>query len=90
MPEIEIPESFWEQCDQLKVRKDVRKKLAKAIRLLAENPRHPSLQSKPMEGAPGIYETRAGLNYRLTYEGLPGDVPRLRVFGTTDDKLKNP
>lgn len=48
------------------------------------------LQSKPVEGAPGIFEARVDLDDRLTYERLPGDVLRLRVVGRHDDALKKP
>jgi hypothetical protein len=61
-----------------------------SILLLAENPRHPSLQSKPIEGAPGIYEAQVDLSYRMSYERLEGDLLRLRVVGKHDDVLKNP
>ena len=62
----------------------------KALRLLAENPRHPSLQTKPVERAPGIYEARVDQRYRLTYERLAGDVLRMRVVGKHDTALKKP
>ncbi|RPI33163.1 MAG: hypothetical protein EHM70_06835 [Chloroflexota bacterium] len=88
MPEIVIPDSFRELF--CKLPKDVRGKVQKAIRLLAENPRHPSLQTKPVEGAPGIYEARVDQSYRMTYERLPGDKLRLRVVGKHDDVLKKP
>lgn len=89
MPEILIPESFMEDYYP-KLPGEIRKKLKKTISLLAENPRHPSLQSKPVTAAPGIYEARVDLDYRLTYERLPGDVLRLRAIGKHDEILKNP
>jgi mRNA interferase RelE/StbE len=88
MPEIEVPESFKEMVRALPP--EIRKKLEKAIRFLSDNPRHPSLQSKPVEGAKGIYEARVDRSYRLTFERLPGDVLRLRVVGKHDEVLKNP
>ena len=62
----------------------------KAIRLLADNPQHPSLRSKKIQGVRGIYEARIDRNYRMTYERLGDDVVRLRVVGKHDDALKNP
>ncbi len=88
MPEIEYAEIFLSAFKKLP--KDVQKKVKKAIRLLAENPKHPSLRSKPVQGAPGIYEASPDMQYRITYERLPGDVLRLRVIGLHDDALKNP
>ncbi len=88
MPEIEFTESFWR--DYHKLPKDIQKKVSKAIRLLAEDPKHPSLRSKSIKGAPGIYEASPDMQYRMTYERLTGNVLRLRVVGLHDDALKNP
>ena len=88
MPEIVTPESFKELF--CKLPKEIQKKILKAIRLLAENPRHPSLQTKPVQGAPGIYEARNDQNYRMTYSRLPGDRLLLRVVGKQDETLKKP
>ena len=83
MPEIELAESFKNALSNLPP--ENRKKAIKAIRLLANDPRHPSLQSKPIEGAPGVYEARVDLHYRMTYERLPGDILRMRVVGRHDE-----
>ena len=88
MPEIELTETFKKHYVDLPGH--IQKKVKKALRLLAENPRHPSLRSKPIEGAPGIYEARIDIPYRMTYERLPGDVLHLRVVGKHDETLKNP
>jgi mRNA interferase RelE/StbE len=48
--------------------KDVQTRAEKAIRLLKENTRHPSLRTKKMEGTRGIYESRVTLSYRITYQ----------------------
>ncbi len=85
MPEIVTTETF-EKCF-CKLPKEIQKKVLKTIRLLAENPRHPSLQTKPIQGAQGIFEARVDRNYRLTYERLRGDVLRLRVVGKHDTVL---
>jgi len=68
----------------------VQEKIKKQIELLAENPRHPSLQSKPIRGAPGIYEARVDIDYRLTYECDEEDSLVLRVVGKHDQALKQP
>lgn len=88
MPTTELTQTFI-QC-YAGLPKSIQKKVNKALRLLAEDPRYPSLRSKPIEGAPGIYEARVYRQYRLTYERLPGDVLRLRVVGVHDEALKNP
>lgn len=88
MPGIELTESFFRWYNQLPPK--IKKKTRKALDFLAENPRHPSLKSKPIEGAKGIYEARVDQKYRLTYERLPGNVLRIRVVGKHDEALKNP
>jgi len=88
MPKIEYTGTFLRQFRELP--KEIQKKILKSIRLLAENPKHPSLRSKPVQGAKGIFEASPDMHYRITYERLPGDILRLRVVGPHDEALKNP
>jgi addiction module RelE/StbE family toxin len=88
MPEIEWPESFEKQVRKLSP--EIKRKLRNKIKLVANDPSHPSLRSKPLRGAPGIYEASIDMNYRLTYERLKGNVLRLRVVAKHDDALRNP
>jgi mRNA-degrading endonuclease YafQ of YafQ-DinJ toxin-antitoxin module len=61
----------------------------KALRLLAADPRYPSLRTKKMEGWKGIWEARASESLRLTFE-MQGDTIRLRNVGLHDETLGNP
>ncbi len=88
MPEIELTERFRQAFQLLPL--EIQKKVLKTLRLLAENPRHPSLQTKPIQGAPGIYEARIDQSYRMTYQRLPGDILLARVAGKHDETLKSP
>ena len=88
MPEIELTESFHRWYARLPDK--IKKKTQKVLRLLAENPRHPSLRSKPIVGAKGLFEARVDQKYRLTYEHLPNDVLQIRVVGKHDEALKKP
>lgn len=88
MPKIRMTERFLKSYSELPL--GIQKKIQKALRLLANDPRYPSLQTKPVEGAPGIFEARIDRKYRLTYERLPGDILLLRVVGAHDETLKNP
>lgn len=88
MPVIKWTQTFRNCYVRLPV--DTQKKVKKTLRFLANDPRHPSLRSKPVKGAPGIYEASVDIHYRLTYERLAGDVLRLRVVGKHDDALKRP
>lgn len=58
------------------------------ITRLLENPRHPSLRCKKMEGRAAIWEARVTKGYRLTFE-IVDDVYLLRRVGT-HDILKKP
>jgi mRNA interferase RelE/StbE len=88
MPEIELTESFRAAFTRLDP--EIQKKVTKALRVLGDDFRHPSLRSKPVEGAPGIFEARVDRTYRMTYERLPGDVLRMRVVSRHDETLRNP
>ncbi|MDP3184251.1 MAG: type II toxin-antitoxin system RelE/ParE family toxin [Anaerolineales bacterium] len=88
MPEIETSERFEASYEELPA--EIRKKVLKAMRLLAENPRHPSLQTKPIQSFKGIYEARVDINYRMTYERLPNDVLVIRTVARHDETFKNP
>ena len=55
----------------------------KAIRLLKENPRYPSLRSKKMEGTENIWEASVTMSHRITYE-VSRDTLVLRRIGTHD------
>lgn len=67
----------------------LRKKADKALRLLAENPRHPSLHLKKIEGTPGIWEARVDRGCRMTLE-LRADAFILRTIGKHDEPLDKP
>lgn len=88
MPKIKLTDRFIEFYKNLPL--SIRKKINRQIQLLAENPRHPSLQTKPIQGTNGICEARVDINYRLTYERLSNDTLLLRVVAKHDDALKKP
>ncbi|OGO71667.1 MAG: hypothetical protein A2Z49_09735 [Chloroflexi bacterium RBG_19FT_COMBO_56_12] len=88
MPKIKFGKRFLKSFASLP--KSVQEKIKKQILLLAENPRHPSLHTKPIQGAPGIYEARVDINYRMTYERQADDTLVLRVVGRHDRALKKP
>ena len=88
MPKIESSQRFKQAYRDLPP--EIQAKVKKALRLLAENVRHPSLQTKPIQGVQGVYESRVDQNYRMTYERLSGDIVRMRTVGKHDQALKNP
>jgi len=88
MPKIKLTDRFIALYCDLPL--PIRKKIDRQTTLLADNPRHSSLQTKPIQGSSGIYEARVDLDYRLTYERLPDDTLMLRVVGRHDEALKKP
>lgn len=64
-------------------------RIKRALRLLADNPRHPGLRVKRVQGTDRIWEARAGLSVRLTFE-IEGDGVVLRNVGAHDETLKKP
>ena len=71
------------QKDYRSLPREIQKRFEKAIRLFEENPRHPSLRVKKMEGAAGIWEARVTQSYRFTFN-WEADVVTLRRIGTHD------
>ena len=59
----------------------VQRRAEKQLALFLENPRHPSLQIKKMEGFPALWEGRITQNYRFTFE-IMKDTCTLRRIGT--------
>ncbi len=88
MPKIILSDRFIALYKNLP--EAIQKKIKRQIKLLAENPRHPSLQTNPILGTNGIYEARVDINYRMTYERIADDTLLLRVVAKHDDALKKP
>lgn len=62
----------------------VQRQADRKLKLLLINPRHPSLHTKKMQGAPGeqgIHEARVSTTYRFTFQ-IVGDTYLLRRIGT--------
>ena len=68
---------------------DIQNKVKKALRLLDEDPRYPSLRVKPIQGTDKIYEGRIDRKYRFSFE-FNGDDKILRNVDNHDECLKNP
>ena len=88
MPKIKFTRRFLKSYAHLPAA--IQEKIIKQVALLAENPRHPSLQTKPIQGAAGLYEARIDQDYRLTYERQADDTLLLRVVGKHDETLRKP
>lgn len=69
--------------------KEVQARTERAISLLVDNLRHPSLKARKIQGAEGIWEARVTAHYRITFKILPEAILQLRLVGT-HDILKTP
>jgi addiction module RelE/StbE family toxin len=76
------------QRDYQGLPESIRKQVDKQIVQLMENPRHPSLHIKKMEGHPSVWEARITKGYRMTLQ-VDEDVFLLRRVGT-HSVLKRP
>lgn len=74
--------------DYRKLPAAAQKQLDKQLPRLLENPRHPSLRIKKMEGHPKIWEGRISKHWRFTFE-ISGNTFVIRRAGT-HDILKKP
>ncbi len=88
MPKIRLTRRFLKSFARLPA--SVQNKVKKQIAQLAEDPRHPSLQAKPIQGTGRIYEARVDVDYRLTYERDEEDTLVLRVVAHHNMALKKP
>ena len=88
MPKIKFTRRFLKSFARLPAA--IQEKTKKQIALLTEDPRHPSLQTKPIQGAAGVYEARVDRDYRFTYEREANDTLLLRVVDKHDQALKKP
>ena len=88
MPKIRLSKRFTKAYLRLPL--EIRDKVKRAIALLGENPRHPSLQTKPIQGAQGFYEARVDRNYRMTYIRLADNTLEMSYVDKHDEALKNP
>jgi mRNA-degrading endonuclease RelE of RelBE toxin-antitoxin system len=68
---------------------DEKRLVYKAIKLMVEDPKYPSLRVKKMRTGSNIWEARASIKIRLTFE-MTRDLILLRNVGEHDKVLKNP
>ena len=68
---------------------NTRTRADKAIRLLASNPRHPSLHFKRIRSTPDLWEVRVDRDHRITLR-IEQDCYVMRNIGKHDEALGNP
>ncbi|MEG6512980.1 hypothetical protein [Desulforamulus ruminis] len=67
-----------------------RRVLKKKFEFLMENPRHPSLRTKKIQGQDRIFEASITMEIRMTWEYMEDGGILLRNIGEHDKTLKSP
>ncbi len=82
---------FTEQFEQAyeKLTKAEKRNVHKALALLGDNPKYPSLRVKKMEGKQNIWEARPSRRLRMTFE-IVEETIFMRNVGKHDKVLKRP
>ena len=82
---------FTEQFEQAyeKLTKAEKRSVRKALTLLSDNPKHPGLRVKKMEGTRNIWEARPSKRLRMTFE-MAGETIFMRNVGEHDKVLRRP
>ena len=89
MPRIRRSDRFIRSLNKLLSQKKVSKKqVEKFLKLLTENPSHPSLRVKKIQGSRDIFETSLTMNIRVTFVYLKSNTVYLRNVGEHDITLK--
>jgi len=69
--------------DFVSLPEEIRRRIEKQLAILLQNPRHPSLRIKRMEGIRDIWEGRITKSYRFTFQ-MKGYTCILRRVGRHD------
>lgn len=85
--EILLTEQFEQAYEKLTNAE--KRSVRKALTLLGNNPKHPSLHVKKMEGRKNIWEARPSKRLRVTFE-MAGEIIFMRNVGEHDKVLKRP
>jgi mRNA-degrading endonuclease YafQ of YafQ-DinJ toxin-antitoxin module len=72
-----------------KLNDDIKKKVRDKLKLMAENPMHPSLRTKKIQGTEKIFGASINMSVRLTWQYIENGI-LLRNIGEHDETLKNP
>ena len=80
-------ELFEQKVKELPV--EIKKVLLAKLDLMIENPRHPSLRVKKIQGQAAIFEASITMSIRLTWQ-YSEDGILLRNIGEHDQTLKKP
>lgn len=62
----------------------------KAVKLMSQDPRHPSLRTRRVQGTDSVFEASANMDIRITWEYMGDGAILMRNCDHHDDALKRP
>lgn len=80
-------ERFIENYKKLNI--ELKKKTKIKIKIMQQNPMHPSLRTKRIQGTQNIFEASINMSIRITWQYIESGIV-LRNIGKHDEALKNP
>ena len=89
MPKIGRSDRFIKELKKLVVKGIVDiEQVEKFLRLIADEPRHPSLRVKKIQGTTDIFEASVNMAIRVTFQFIKPETIYLRNIGEHDMTLK--
>jgi mRNA interferase RelE/StbE len=85
---LRLTDNFIEKLSDLDGQSQ--KVIKAALEKMLNNPRHPSLRTKKMEGHDGIFESSANMDLQMTWHYEKPDTIVLRNCGHHDETLRSP
>lgn len=70
MPELIPNKKFISDLEKFKYQTDLRKKIAKTVKFLKENPYHPGLKIERITNDPTAWSARVDRKYRISFEPM--------------------
>lgn len=89
MPQISRSDKFIKELHKL-ISKGILniEQIEKFLRLIADNPGHPSLRIKRIQGTTDVFEASVNMGIRVTFQYIKPDSVYLRNIGEHDITLK--
>lgn len=72
-----------------KLNDEIKKKVKVKLKQMAENPMHPSLRTKRVQGTQHVFEASINMSIRMTWQYVESGI-LLRNIGEHDITLKSP
>ena len=72
-----------------KLSDEIKKTLKKKLDIMLDNPQHPSLRTKKIQGQKDIFESSITMGVRITWQYIDDGI-YLRNIGEHDKTLENP